>query len=87
MDRRFDGIDNRLDVMDERFDGIDKRLDKVDHRLDILEYKQERTSKKLDDLQIDVKILERDMKRDLHKLQDGMDTLIELMKINKIVHI
>ena len=34
MDRRFDGIDRRLDGMDQRFDGIDKRLDGMDVRFD-----------------------------------------------------
>lgn len=85
MDQKLEPISSRLDSMDVRFDGIDRRLDKVDQRLDILEYKQDRTDKMLDDLQMDIKLLERDLKKGIHKLQDGMDTIIELLKIHKIV--
>lgn len=85
MDQKLEPISSRLDSMDVRFDGIDRRLDKVDQRLDILEYKQDRTAKKLNSLQIDVEILKQDVKNDIHTLQDGMDTIIELLKIHKIV--
>ncbi len=80
-----DLMDQKLEPISSRLGGIDRRLDKVDQRLDILEYKQDRTAKKLNSLQIDVEILKQDVKNDIHTLQDGMDTIIELLKIHKIV--
>ena len=79
-----DLMDQKLEPISSRLGGIDRRLDKVDQRLDILEYKQDRTAKKLNSLQIDVEILKQDVKNDIHTLQDGMDTIIELLKIHKI---
>lgn len=57
----------------------------MDSRLDVIELKQDRTSKKLDDLQLDVKIAERDIRRDIHKLNDEMETVIEILKQNELI--
>jgi archaellum component FlaC len=34
VDKRFDGVDHRLDGMDKRFDGVDERLDGMEKRFD-----------------------------------------------------
>ena len=78
MDQKLEPINNRLDQMD-------NRLDKMDNRLDLIELKQDRTSKKLDDLQLDVKIAERDIRRDIHTLNDEMETVIEVLKLNEMI--
>lgn len=64
---------------------INGRLDRIEQRLDVIEFKQERTEKKLNDLQLNVELFERDIKRDIHTLRDEMDTVIELLKIHKIM--
>ena len=64
---------------------INNRLDKIEGRLDVLEVLQKRTTKKLDDLQLDVKIAERDIRRDIHDLNDEMDTVIEILKLNDML--
>ena len=66
---------------------IKGKLDKMDQRIDVIEFKQDRASKKLDDLQLDVKLSERDIRRDIHTLRDEMDTVIELLKIHDIIQI
>ena len=38
------------------------KLDKLEHRLDLVEFKQDHAIKKLEDLQLDVKIAERDIR-------------------------
>lgn len=76
---------DRFDQVDKRFDQMDKRLDKMDERFDVLEYKQERMERKLNDLQLDVKILERDTRRHFQQLDDKVDTVIEVLKINHLV--
>ena len=50
-----------------------------------MEMKQDITSKKLDDLKLDVKIAERDIRRDLHKLDDEMETVLELLKQHELL--
>ncbi len=75
---RFDSIDTRLDKMDER-------LDSMDNRLNILEYKQNVTARKLDDLQLDVQNLGRDIRRDIHHLNDTTETIVEILKQHEMI--
>lgn len=73
------------DLMDQKLEPINQRLDKMDNRLDLIELKQDRTAKKLDDLQLDVKIAERDIRRDIHTLNDEMETVIEVLKLHEMI--
>ena len=69
----------------DRLDAMDGRLDRMDGRFDIIEMKQELTAKKLDDLQLDFKIFQRDTKRNFHKLNDEMETVIEILRANELM--
>ena len=64
---------------------LDERLKPINDRLDVIELKQDRTSKKLDDLQLDVKIAERDIRRDIRSLNDQMETVIEVLKEHELI--
>lgn len=68
-------------------DQMEQSMDKMNHRMDVLEFRQRHLSKKMDDLQLDVKISEREIRRDIHGLNDEMDTVIELMKIHRIIQL
>lgn len=83
-------MDNELlkaisEIMDQKLEPISKRLDKIESRLDILEYKQDRTAKKLDDLQLDIKIAERDIRRDIYSLKDETETTTQLLRIHELI--
>lgn len=78
-------IDSRLDQADSRLDQIDTRLDQMDSRFDVIELKQDRTAKKLDDLQLDVKIFERNISRDIHILNDEMETVVEVLRQHELL--
>ena len=69
----------------EDLNAIQELLKPINDRLDIIELKQDRTSKKLDDLQLDVKIAERDIRRDIHKLNDEMETVVEILKQHELI--
>ncbi|MDE7318250.1 MAG: hypothetical protein K2N46_00795 [Lachnospiraceae bacterium] len=71
--------------MDKKLESVTDRLDKMDTRLDVIEYKEDRTAKKLNDLQLDIRLAERDIRKDIHTLRDEMDTVLELLKIHKMV--
>ena len=82
-----DIIDKKLDEkLDEKLDQkFDEKLRPIYTRLDVLELKQDRTMKKLDDFQLDMKVSERNINRNIHKLQDEMDTVIEVLKLHELV--
>lgn len=82
---KLDKLLESINSINGRLDKVELHLGKVDQRLDVIDFKQDRTAKKLDDLQLDVKLSERDIRRDIHILRDEMDTVIELLKIHNIV--
>ena len=74
-----------LEAIKELLKPINDRLDKMDSRLDIIEMKQDITAKKLEDLRLDVAVAERDIRRDIHKLNDGMETVDEIFKQHELL--
>lgn len=70
----------RLDKMDERLDGMDKRFEKLEGTVSSIRAQQSRDSHKLSDLQLDVKVSERNIRRDIYHLNDEMDTVIEVLR-------
>lgn len=80
MDARFNGIDARLDAMDVRFDEIDARFNRVENRLEMIDLKCDTNRKRLDDLSLDVKLAERDIRKDIKNLQDTTETLVVILQ-------
>ena len=80
VDTRLDGIDARLDSMDVRFDGIDARFNRVENRLEMIDFKCDTNRKRLDDLSLDVKIAERNIRKDIKNLQDTTETLVVVLQ-------
>lgn len=85
IDSRFEEMDRKFEKIDRRFEAMDHRFEKIENRLEVIELKQDRTAKKLDDLQLDVKIAEKGIRQDIHKLQDEMETVIEVLKQNEMI--
>lgn len=80
VDTRLDGIDARLDTMDVRFDEIDARFNRVENRLEMIDLKCDTNRKRLDDLSLDVKLAERDIRKDIKNLQDTTETLVVVLQ-------
>ena len=87
IDARLDAMDVRLDAMDVRFDGIDVRFDEIDarfnrveNRLEMIDLKCDTNRKRLDDLSLDVKLAERDIRKDIKNLQDTTETLVVVLQ-------
>ena len=80
VDTRLDGIDARLDAMDVCFDEIDARFNRVENRLEMIDLKCDTNRKRLDDLSLDVKLAERDIRKDIKNLQDTTETLVVVLQ-------
>lgn len=64
----------------EKLDSLTQRMDSIDKRIEMLEIKQDLTHKKLDNLTLDIKVSEREIRKDIRQLQDGQETLITVME-------
>ena len=73
MDQKLDEqLEQKLDcVLDNKLQPLYTRLDKIDERLD--------------DFYLEFKCFEKDITKSVHKLQDAMETVIEILKINELV--
>ena len=77
-----DMMDKKLD---ERLAPINNRLDKIDNRLDVMEVKQNKMSDQLTEMQLSQKLFEMNTNKKLARLQDGMDTVEEILKLNELL--
>ena len=82
---RLDKVDDRLDSLENRLDSLENSLDSLENSLKVVKLRQDKMSKKLTDLQLDIKIAEREIRRDIHDLNDEMETVIEVMKMNDLI--
>ena len=69
----------------DRLDKMDGRLDKMDNRLEIMEIKQNKMHEQLTELQLSQKLFELNTNKKLARLQDGMDTVEEILKMNELI--
>ena len=69
----------------EMFQKILDRLDKMDNRLEIMEVKQNKMHEQLTELQLSQKLFELNTNKKLARLQDGMDTVEEILKMNELI--
>lgn len=65
--------------------GINDRLEKIDNRLDVIELKQNKMSEHLTEFQLSQKLFELNTNKKLARLQDGLDTVEEVLKMNELI--
>lgn len=85
IEQRLDNVEQWQNSVEQWQNSADHNFQHIFNRLDILALKQDHTAKKLDDLQLDFQIAKRDIQRDIHKLTDEMDTVIEVLKHNELI--
>lgn len=81
----FQKLFNKIDKMDDRLDKLDDRLDKMDDRLKVMEVKQNKMSEQLTEVQLSQKLFEMNTSKKFARLQDGMDTIEEILKLNELM--
>lgn len=84
----MDNILNRIDKLDKRMGGIEYKVD----RMDVIEYKLDRTNEcfenldlKVDNLELRLRNAESNIRKDIKKLSDENDTIIEVLKQNELL--
>lgn len=66
-------------------DELREVLNQIREDIKILTYKVDRNSEKIDDLSLDLKVVERNVRRDIRKLNDENETVIEVLKQHDIL--
>ncbi len=81
----FQTIIDQLHKMDTRLDKMDTRLDKMDNRMEVIEVRQNKMHEQLNELQLSQKLFEMNANKKLARLQDGMDTVEEILKMHELI--
>lgn len=71
-----DDLDAIMGMLNGKFSRIDEQFSRLDSRLNMIEVKQDIGSRQVSDLRLDVKIAERDIRRDIQILNDEMETVV-----------
>ena len=78
-------IKDILNPINDRLDKMDSRLDKMDNRISTMEVKQNRMAEQLTEMQLSQKLFEMNANKKFARLQDGMDTIEEILKMNELL--
>ena len=85
LDERFQPVNARLDKMESGLNKMEGRLDKMESRLNVMEVKQNKMHDQLTELLLSQKLFEMNANKKFARLQDGMDTIEEILKINELI--
>ncbi len=69
----------------EMLNALKALLKPIQNKLDILDIKLSEQQIQIDSLRLDMKTSERAIRKDIHQLNDGIDTLVEVMEIKGIL--
>ena len=64
---------------------IHNKLDSMEIKLGSMEIKMSEMQVQIDTLRLDMKTSERSIRKDIHALYDGMDTLVEVLETKGIL--
>ena len=85
FDHKLNPINQRLDAMDQRLDTMDQRFDRIENRLDVIEFKQDRMAEQLKEIDAKQKLSEVSTNKKFARIQNGMDTLEEILRLNNLI--
>lgn len=80
-----DILDHKLVPINQRLDSMDQRFDRIESRLNVIEFKQDRMSEQLKEIDATQKLFEVNTSKKIARLQNGMDTIVEILKLNKLI--
>ena len=70
------------DMIDKK---LDEKLEPINSKLEMLQTWQKKTSDQVAELQVAQKLFELSTNKKLARLQDGMDTVEEILKLNELI--
>ena len=78
-------MDKKLDSMDKRLSSLESKFSLLEEKLEVVNFKCDTNRKKIEDLSLDLKLFERDVKKDLKRLHDTTETLVVVLQNNGLL--
>lgn len=70
----------KVSSLENRMASMEANQEKMQESIGMLDIRVGLVQKRLENLELDVKVAERDIRRDIKLLQDGQETLIEVLE-------
>ena len=85
LDSKFNALDTKVSALDSKVSSLEAKQNKMADQLNVLEVKQNKMSEQLTEIQLSQKFFELNTNKKLARLQDGMDTIEEILKLNGLI--
>lgn len=69
-----------LELLLAKVDENSEKLRAIENKVEMIDLKQDLMRKKFDNLELDIKVAERDIKRDMHQIKDTQDTIVAVLQ-------
>lgn len=83
--KKLNTLEESTNTTNQRLDRLESKLNELDEKVAILEIKHDITHKGLTDIQLNMKISERAIRKDISKLQDAEETLVTVLEMKGIL--
>ena len=85
LDSKVSSLDSKVNSLDSKVSSLEAKQNKMADQLNVLEVKQNKMSEQLTEIQLSQKFFELNTNKKLARLQDGMDTIEEILKLNGLI--
>ena len=85
LDSKVNSLDSKVSALDSKVSSLEAKQNKMADQLNVLEVKQNKMSEQLTEIQLSQKFFEFNTNKKLARLQDGMDTIEEILKLNGLI--
>lgn len=75
----------KTDILESMDSKLDEKLKGIKEEIQIINYKLDISNKKIDDLDLRVRISESNIRKDIKKLSDENETMIEVLKQHELL--
>lgn len=80
MDARMDRLESKMTSMETRITSIESDMTSMKSQMNYMNEKINLLNKKTDDLKADLKFFQKNVQKDISKLQDAQDTIIVVLQ-------
>ena len=85
LDEKMDNLETKVSELESDMQTVSGRLDKIESKLEMLYVWQKKTVEHVTELKVMQELFELNANKRFAKLQDGLETMDEILRINDLI--
>ena len=85
LESKVTSLETKVASLETNMQAANSRLDKIENKLETTQGWQKKTTERLEELQLSQKLYQLNTNKKLARLQDGLDTMEEILKLNNLI--